>query len=64
MPWIRFENQILTPFVIDDDMVEGTEIGQITILPSSAFTGHGSRYQSVRIVITDDDGITIIWCSY
>ena len=61
-PHIRF-NQILTPNVINDDIAEGEEIGQLRIVPNVAFDGSAPpHFQSVRIIIVDDDGMFISAC--
>ena len=53
---IQFSGGLTAAAVVNDNIIEGTEIGEITIIPSNAFKGHGSRYHTVRIVITDDEG--------
>ena len=38
-----------------DDILEGQEIGILTIAPSTAFDGFAPRFQSVRIIINDSN---------
>ena len=49
------EYRILTFSVVHDDVVEGQEIGQLMITPSSSFDGFGSLFQNVRIIINDSN---------
>ena len=59
-PSIRFSDSIITPFVINDDIIEGEEIGQLRV----GFDGSAApRFQSVRIIIVDDDGMFISACT-
>ena len=38
-----------------DNILEGQEIGLLTIAPSTAFQGFGPRFQTVRIIINDSN---------
>ena len=38
-----------------DDILEGQEIGLLTIEPSTAFQGFGPRFQTLRIIINDSN---------
>ena len=62
-PNIQFSGSIITPTIVNDDIIEGEEIGQfkIFISGSSSFNGFAPRFQSVRMLLTDDDGkVTIV----
>ena len=39
-----------------DDILEGQEIGLLTIAPSTSFDGFVPRFQTVRIIINDSNG--------
>ena len=41
--------------IINDNTIEDTEVGQLSISPSTAFDGFGQRFQSLQITIIDDD---------
>ena len=47
--------RILTFDVIRDDILEGQEIGLLTIAPSTSFNGFHPRFHSVKIIITDSN---------
>ena len=47
--------RVVTIEVISDDILEGQEIGLLTIAPSTAFDGFAPRFQSVRIIIDDSN---------
>ena len=60
-PNVQFSSSFITPSVIGDDIIEGEEIGQIKILDFGFADGFAPRFQSVRIILTDDDGkVTIV----
>ena len=62
-PYIRFNDQVVVGSVINDDIAEGEEIGQLRIVPNINFDGSAPpRFQSVRIIIVDDDGMFISVC--
>ena len=50
-PPVRF----ITFEVIADNILEGQEIGLLTIAPSTSFDGFLPRFQSVKIIITDSN---------
>ena len=63
-PNIHFIGSIMTPQVINDNIAEGEEIGQMRIIPNINFDGSAPpRFQSVRIIIVDDDGMFISACT-
>ena len=46
-----------------DDILEGQEIGLLTIAPSTSFDGFLPRFQTVRIIINDANSEWIaLWC--
>ena len=46
--------------IINDDIIEGREVGSISIAPSITYDVAPPRFRRIRIVINDDDGKTII----
>ena len=48
-----FPARFITIDVNADNVVEGQEIGLLTIAPSTSFNGFTPRFQSVRIIISD-----------
>ena len=47
------DERIVTFSVIRDNVVEGQEIGQLQIAPSTSFDGFGLQFQNLRIIIND-----------
>ena len=47
------EDRIVTFSVIRDNVVEGQEIGQLQIAPSTSFDGFTPLFQNFRIIIND-----------
>ena len=43
-----------------DNIIEGQEIGEMSIDQSIAFDGFTPRYQTVRIIINDSNGTTFL----
>ena len=60
-PIIRFraedlpEDRTIFFNVLRDNIVEGQEIGQLQIAPSTSFDGFTPLFQNVRIIITDSN---------
>ena len=54
------ENRIVTFTVIHDNVVEGQEIGQLQIAPSTLFDGFTPLFQNVRIIINDSNSESYI----
>ena len=46
--------------VINDNIVEGREVGSISIAASTSYDVASPRFRTIRIVINDDDGKTVI----
>ena len=56
----RFSDMEISFEVLNNNFLEGTEVGKVTILPdSTVFDGHEPLYGHARIVIKDDEGILI-----
>ena len=51
LPPVRF----ITINVNADKILEGQEIGLLTIAPSTSFDGFSPRFQTVRIIINDSE---------
>ena len=47
------EDRVVTFNVINDNVVEGQEIGQLQIVRSTSFDGFTPLFQNVRIIIND-----------
>lgn len=53
----RFSDMEIALEVLNNNILEGTEVGKLSILPdSTAFDGHEPLYGHVKIVIRDDEG--------
>ena len=51
--------------VLNDAILEGTEVGELTIAPDPTnFDGHAPLFKSVRITIRDDEGKINDICHY
>ena len=56
-PRFSFSDMEIAFEVLNDNILEGTEIGEITIAPDPTnFDGHAPLFKSVRIIIRDDEG--------
>ena len=56
-PEFFFSDMEIAFEVLNDNILEGTEIGEISIAPEPTnFDGHTPLFNSVRIGIKDDDG--------
>ena len=60
-PNIRFDDMIIAFSVINDNIVEGREVGSISIAASTSYDVASPRFRTIRIVVNDDDGNTIIF---
>ena len=49
------EDRVVTFSVIRDNVIEGQEIGQLQIAPSTYFDGFTPLFQNVRIIINDSN---------
>ena len=49
------EDRVVTFSVIRDNVVEGQEIGQLQIAPSTSFDGFTPLFQNLRIIINDSN---------
>ena len=56
-PQFSFSDMEILFEVLNDRILEGTEIGELQIAPEpNAFDGHTPLFKSVRIIIRDDEG--------
>ena len=49
------EDRVVTFSVIRDNVIDGQEIGQLQIAPSTSFDGFVPQFQNVRITINDSN---------
>ena len=57
-PEFAFSEMEISFEVLNDNILEGTEVGELTIVPDPTnFDGHAPLFKSVRITIRDDEGI-------
>ena len=59
-PNIRFDDMMIRFSIVNDDIIEGREVGSISIAPSTSYDVAPPRFRTIRVVIIDDDGKTII----
>ena len=56
-PVFGFSEMEISFDLLNDGIFEGTEVGKITIAPDPTnFDGHVPLFESVRIIIRDDEG--------
>ena len=56
-PQFFFSDMEIAFEVLNDNILEDTEVGEITIVPDPTnFDGHAPLFKSVRIIIRDDEG--------
>ena len=56
-PQFNFGHMEVSFDLLNDEILEGTEIGELSIYPNPLnFDGHEPLFKSVRIAIRDDEG--------